>query len=141
MIGILFRNGGKLLLAQRKDTGYHDGNYSLPAGHLDGNELATAAAAREAKEELDVDVDPADFRLAHVTHRLGTATTVERIELFFEVRKWQGEPRNAESHKCDHVAWYPVNDLPKNMIPQVRRVIGLIGEGVMYSEYSDEPTD
>ncbi|OGG14305.1 hypothetical protein A2875_01995 [Candidatus Gottesmanbacteria bacterium RIFCSPHIGHO2_01_FULL_46_14] len=34
-----------ILLSRRHNTGYEDGNYSLPAGHVEDDELLTAAAA------------------------------------------------------------------------------------------------
>lgn len=44
---LILRQNGKILLARRANTGYADGFYSLPAGHLDGDELATEGMARE----------------------------------------------------------------------------------------------
>ena len=46
----------KILLQRRFNTGYKDGNYSLPAGHLDDNESITQALVREVKEEIDLDL-------------------------------------------------------------------------------------
>ena len=43
---LLFRNGDKILLLRRANTGYEDGNYGLVSGHVDGNEPMTVAAAR-----------------------------------------------------------------------------------------------
>lgn len=136
---VLLRRDDEILLAKRANTGYQDGNYGLPAGHLNGNELATSGVIREAKEEIDVDIDVNDLKLVHVTHKLDTGISSERVELIFECRKWQGEPRNAEPHKCDEVAWFAMSSLPANMIPLVRRVVELSDKGIVYSEYPFEP--
>lgn len=136
---VLMRRGEEVLLLQRKNTGYQDGNYGLPAGHMDGNELATHAAAREAKEEVGITVDPGDLHLVHTTHRLDTGISSERLELYFETQRWNGEPENMEPDKCDNTAWYPIAELPPNTIPLLRHVIQLSSKGIHYSEYSEEP--
>jgi 8-oxo-dGTP diphosphatase len=136
---VLLRRGEEILLLQRRNTGYQDGNYSLPAGHMDGNELATHAAVREAKEEVGVTIHPSDLHLIHTTHRLDTGISSERLELYFETDKWEGKPENMEPDKCDNITWCPVAQLPSNTIPLIQRVIQLSSDGVSYSEYSEEP--
>jgi 8-oxo-dGTP diphosphatase len=132
---LVLRRDNEVLLLRRANTGYQDGKFGLVAGHLDGDELGTTAMVREAKEE-------AKLRFVHVAHRLSrNQVGQERIDLFYELREWQGQIINAEPQKCDDLSWFDMNDLPKNMLPFVRRVLTDIAQGVNYSEYLVEPAD
>ncbi|SDI43397.1 ADP-ribose pyrophosphatase YjhB, NUDIX family [Nonomuraea jiangxiensis] len=102
---------GEVLLGRRTGTGFGDGLWHLPSGHLEEGEPVIDAAVREAKEELGVTLDPADLTLVHVMHR-----APERLGLFFRTETWAGEPYNAEPDKCSELAWWPVNALPHDMI-------------------------
>ena len=114
------------------NTGYEDGNYSVPAGHLDGGEPVRVAAAREAEEEIGLKLDPAQIEFAGVIHRWEEA---ERVDFFVHVREWMGEPFNAESDKCDELRWCDVDALPENMIPYVRQAIQNFRNGVVFEEF------
>ena len=119
-VHLLFFQGNQILLLRRFNTGYRDGEYSVPAGHLDGNEAVMAAAAREAEEETGVRIDAGDILFSSVMHR---TEGDERVDFFVHIRKWHGEPVNAEPDKCDELFWVDVNDLPLTTIPYVRRAI------------------
>ena len=67
---MFFIRGNQILLLRRLNTGYRDGEYSVPAGHLDGNETVVAAAAREAEEEIGVRIEADDIRFSSVMHRI-----------------------------------------------------------------------
>lgn len=137
---LLLRLDNKVLLLRRANTGYQDGKYSLIAGHLDGDELGTDAITREAKEEAGITVSPQDVKFVHAAHRLSrNQPGQERIDLFYEARKWRGEVKNAEPEKCDDLSWYPVDKLPNNMLPFIKQVLEAIAGGVSYSEYEVEP--
>jgi len=124
---------GQTLLARRFQTGYEDGNYSLPAGHLDGGETLTEAIIREAKEEIDVVLEKEDLELKHIMHR--KAPNHERADLFFTAKKWQREPKIMEPNKCDDLNWFALDKLPKNIIPCVQSAIELSLAGQFYSEF------
>jgi len=112
--------GNQILLLRRFNTGYEDGNYSVPAGHLDGREQVSAAASREAREEIGVEIAPHDIEVVGVMHRLSND---ERIDFFVASTHWTGEPFNREPDKCDELLWADLNQLPGNVIPYVRRAI------------------
>jgi 8-oxo-dGTP diphosphatase len=123
----------KVLLLRRSNTGYEDGNYSVPAGHLDGNESVTSAMIREAKEEACIVLNPQDLKMAHVMHR--TKDDGERIDFFFSSSKWQGEPKIGEPRKCDDLSWFHSGSLPDNVIPYVRFALEQSNKGVVFSEF------
>ena len=139
---LVLRKDGQVLLLRRANTGYQDGKYGLVAGHLEGDELATAAMVREAKEEAGIIVSSEALRFVHVAHRLGRGQPgQERLDIFFEATKWHGEVVNAEPEKCDDLSWFDVDALPENMLPFVRRVLTDIAGSVAYSEYVAELAD
>jgi ADP-ribose pyrophosphatase YjhB (NUDIX family) len=129
---VFFIKDGKILLLRRANTGYEDGNYSLVAGHADGDEPLLLATVREAREESGVEIDPKDLVLKHTMHR---RQDDERIDFFFEATKWQGELKNMELGKCDDLSWFPLDNLPDNTIPYIRQAIEGYKNSVFYSEY------
>jgi ADP-ribose pyrophosphatase YjhB (NUDIX family) len=137
---LILRRGNEVLLLRRANTGYQDGKYSIVAGHLDGDELATEGIACEAKEEAGITVDQKDLQLVHLCHRL-TRNQVgqERLDLFFEASKWHGTVTNTEPEKCDDLSWFPLDKLPVTMLPLIRNVLQDVAQGIHYSEYTEEP--
>ncbi len=131
-VHMFFIREGKILLARRQRTGYMDGHYSVPAGHLDGGEPVRMAAVREAQEEIGVRLDPADIVFAGVFHR---QEGDERVDFFVHVQKWSGEPVNTEPEKCDDLCWTGLDALPENTIPYIRRAIENFRAGIPFEEF------
>lgn len=117
-VHLLLFNGDKVLLLRRANTGYADGQWSVPAGHLDGGEGVVAAAVREAHEEIGIGLEPEAVLVVGVLH---ARDTDEYIHYFVLARTWTGTVRNAEPAKCDALRWYPLSGLPERMVPYVRR--------------------
>lgn len=129
---------GQILLLRRANTSYEDGNYSLVAGHLDGQETFRQAMVREAKEEADVILSPDDLKVVHVMHRFACPNEPhlrERVDVFLMAGKWDGEPQNMEPHKCDDLSWFLLDSLPGNVVPYIRQALECIKNNVFYSEF------
>ncbi len=131
---LIFTKDNQILMLKRANTGYKDGWYSLPAGHVDGNEPAVVAACREAKEEVGVDIDPKDLQLVHTMHEL--AEGHERINLGFKVLHYQGELKNMEPEKCEELRWAPLRDLPEKTVEQVKLFVGKYLADEPYSHFN-----
>lgn len=131
-VHLLFFRQDQVLLIRRFNTGYADGQYSVPAGHLDGGETVIAAAAREGLEETGVRIDATDVSFSSVMHRRDGD---ERVDFFVHIRHWQGEPVNTEPDKCDELRWVHVNELPDTIIPYVRTAIQNHRDGIKFYEF------
>ncbi len=131
---IMRRKDGKVLLIQRQNTGYMDGYYGLPSGHVEKGEPSLAAIIREAKEEVGVDVNAEDIRLVHLMHRMAEERDHERIDMGFETSVWKGEPYNAEPDKCGGLLWADPKDLPKKTIVSVALILEYAAAGTPYSD-------
>jgi ADP-ribose pyrophosphatase YjhB (NUDIX family) len=119
-----------VLLLRRYNTGYEDGNYSVVAGHIDGNEHVYDAMIREAKEEAGITLAIENLEIIQVMHRKAKE---ERIDYFFFCGKWEGEIKNMEPQKCDELAWYPLEDLPENTIEYINAAIENYRKGIKFS--------
>lgn len=128
-VSLLLIRDGKILLIRRKDTGWQDGMYGVPAGHLDGEEPAKDALCREADEEVGIILKPENLTFSSVWHLQGNK---EYIYFYFTAKDWQGEPYNREPHKCDKLLWAPLNRLPENVVPSIKRAIEAHLKGASY---------
>jgi 8-oxo-dGTP diphosphatase len=126
----LLRRDDDVLLLRRANSGFHDGELALPAGHVDAGESALAAIVRELAEELRIEVRPQDCRLALTGHagpeRPGDDTY---IDLYFTIDQWAGEPGIGEPDKATELAWAPLHRLPDDVVGFMAEAISAIGAG------------
>jgi len=131
-IHLFFFRENRILLLRRFNTGFRDGEYSVPAGHLDGNETVMQAGIREAQEEVGVALTEQDMTFSSVMHRIEDD---ERVDFFVQVHQWAGEPFNAEPDKCDDLRWVDINALPANLVPYVKQALTNHLNGIRFDEY------
>lgn len=120
-VHLILIEGEKILLQRRYNTEYENGNYSVVAGHIDGNESIIKAMQREALEEAGIKIMEEDLEIVHVMHR--KAPDRESIDYFITCKKYEGKITIMEKDKCDELKFYKLDELPINVIPYVRKGI------------------
>lgn len=134
---LVLRRGDTILLARRANTGYQDGKYGMVAGHVDGDEPIRTAMVREAWEEAGIKLHEDDLQLLHVMHRksLVPGALDERIDFYFAADVFDGEPQIMEPEKCDDMGWFPLDDLPKNLTPEIAAALEAMKDSKNFSEF------
>ncbi len=142
---VILRRGSEVAMVLRKNTGYMDNHYGLPAGKGEWFETFNSGAIREAKEESGVDIKPKDLNVIHVVHRHGEDVASQKfmdwVDVYFEAETWIGEPFNAEPEKSEKLDWVDINNLPENVVPPQHAALEAIARGEMYSEFGWNGSD
>jgi len=115
---LLFNDKNQILLIKRQNTGYEDGKFSVPAGHLEEDESLECAIIRETEEEIGIDISN-NVKFIKMLHRIPE----KRFDFFYKAESWEGELYNKEPNKCELVKWFDIYDLPKNIINYVKEII------------------
>ena len=124
VILLLMRNG-RILLRERANTGYGDGAYEPPSGELADRETIVETAIRVASV-AGIAVGGENVSLAHVMHDVSGGG---RIAFFLSVSGWTGQPTSPD------VCWFPVGDLPTNMLDRARVALRNYADGMRFSTY------
>ena len=99
----------KVLLMKRKGP-HGTGTWSTPGGHLDFGETLEDCAAREAKEEVGVDVF--DIRFRAVTNDIFVADNKHYITIWLEGSP-VGEPSIVSEQEVEEIGWFAWDSLPE----------------------------
>jgi 8-oxo-dGTP diphosphatase len=103
-------DGIREVLLGRKRVGFGAGKVVGIGGHLETGETAIEAICREVREEVFVDVDPADLVAAGTVDFVFPARPEwNMFTTVFLAESWAGEPVESEEITPQ---WYPAQDLP-----------------------------
>jgi 8-oxo-dGTP diphosphatase len=116
---LVLRRGDSVLLSRRLNTGFMDGHWSMVAGHLNGGESALAAMIREAREEAGIVVNPVALTPRLCMHRKALTREIT----------------NLEPDKCSELEFFPISNLPDNMVPNVRYALESMARNQIYVEF------
>ena len=102
-VGILMKENGDVLLAQRPAGKPYEGYWEFPGGKVETGETVEEALKREFMEELGITVPHAHVRLH-----------------FFIIRRWAGYPQSRESQSFGWQGAIHVEPLLPATIPLIR---------------------
>jgi ADP-ribose pyrophosphatase YjhB (NUDIX family) len=135
-IHLLLVSNGDLLLGRRANTGYGDGAFEPPSGRLAERETLVEAAVRVAAAQMGIALDPARVSLAHVLHDVSGAG---RMAFFLTADGCADEacpvPHAPGTRSYSDFGWYPLTDLPANMIDRARVAVRNYAAGARFSTY------
>ncbi len=103
---LLFLRRDRQVLLMRKKRGHGAGKINAPGGKVDPGETPLAAALRETREEVGVEVLDAAL---HGRFRFVELNGPQWLGYAFLARRWRGEPVETEEAAP---FWCPVDDLP-----------------------------
>jgi 8-oxo-dGTP diphosphatase len=140
-VHLLLLSDGDLLLGRRANTGYGDGAYEPPSDRLAERETLVEAAVRVAAAQVGIELDPARVSLAHVMHDVSGHG---RMAFFLTAEGWRrpggsrdagGAAGFAGTASYSDFGWYPLTELPANMIDRARVAVRNYAAGARFSTY------
>lgn len=121
--GIIRRSDGRILIAQRLETGLLPNLWEFPGGKRDGNESLAETCRREIREELAVEVSVGKRRMM-IEHAYSHYAV--RLHVF-ECRYESGRPR---AIGCQRFRWMRVRDLENLAFPAAnKRIVAELAVG------------
>jgi 8-oxo-dGTP diphosphatase len=122
---LLLTSHGRVMLRERANTGYGDGAYEPPSGELADRETIVETAIRVASA-AGIVISAENVSLAHVMHDVSGSG---RIAFFLSVSGWAGQPTPPDA------GWFPLADLPTNMLDRARVALRNYADGMHFSTY------
>lgn len=126
VVAALIKKEGKILVGQRPENHSLAGQWEFPGGKIEPGESPEQALARELSEELGIEAQVGDLKLA-CTHSYGE---VGIIIMFFEVNFWKGQPK-AKHHLMlewiypSELKTRPIPEANQKILPRIFRALGV----------------
>ena len=118
-VGFVFDKGlENVLLVGKTHPEWQKGKFNGPGGRIEEGETPVQCMAREMKEEADLSIAEADWKEIAVIEG-------NDIEVVFFATEYKDEKSDAISMTEEKVGWFKSNELPPNVISNLRWLIPL----------------
>ena len=130
-LGIIIVNEDGFVLIGKRKGGLAQ-KYSIPGGKLDLGETFEEGAAREIKEETNLDIS--EPQVIAVSNNLETFQEEGKhyISVVLLVKKFSGELQNMEPNKCEGWEWINPRELPEPHFDASRMAISCFIKNSVY---------
>ena len=108
-VAVIITKDDKVLLMKRKGV-HGTGTWTTPGGHLDFGETPEQCGAREAKEEVGLDV--VDLRFRAFTNDIFESDGQHYISIWMDGKSISGEPTIAAEEEVAEIGWFAWDALP-----------------------------
>jgi len=108
-VAVIITKDDKVLLMKRKGV-HGTGTWTTPGGHLDFGETPEQCGAREAKEEVGLDV--VDIRFRAITNDIFDQQGRHYISIWMDGKFISGEPAIAAEEEVAEIGWFAWDALP-----------------------------
>ncbi len=131
---LLLNANNEVLLMRRINTPFCNGCYALPGGEIKRGETARATVVRETLDLLNMVIKPQNLEFLHVMYR--KCNDPEFFTVVFNAREWLTlEVYVYNDQRYDDLRWFPLDQLPDNIVPAHRHAIEQIQKNIPYSEH------
>lgn len=132
---MLLTDDNDVLLMRRFNTGYEDGKYEFPSGHINEAESLIEAIIRECYEETGIIIKAEDLEFVGC---MDNNSNCNHINILFKTKHFTGEPKIMEPDECDEIIWVKLNELDtiNNLSIDTIRWLELIKEKISFKSYT-----
>ncbi len=118
-VAVFVKKDGKVLLQKR--IGAHGAHtWGLPGGHMEYGETPEQTAAREAKEEVNVEIEKA--RVVGITNDFMPHDQKHYITIFMEAEYSGGEIKSNDS-SVSEIKWCKPDNLPSPLFIPLKNFV------------------
>jgi 8-oxo-dGTP diphosphatase len=135
--GVMILKDNKVLLGQRHedpdkaDSELHgEGTWTMPGGKIEFGESFEAAAAREVKEETDLDID--QDKLKFISLANDKVPDAQFVTIGFLCEDFEGEVKVMEPDEITQWSWFDLDQLPENLFFPSEKILKNYLDNVVY---------
>ncbi len=116
----IFNPAGQVLLGRRLSP-HGFGTWAAPGGKLELNEDPPCCAARELREETDIQIPPENFQFVCFTNDI--YPDAHYITLHYRVDGVTAVPKPMEPTKCAAWKWFSLDNLPSPLLLSAQKFL------------------
>ena len=138
---IIKNEKGEILFQRRCGSKLWPDFLGLPAGHVDRGEDVYQALVREAREELNIDINSKDIEDTFVVNRVNK-NLKPYYDVYFVIKNYKGIIKINEPNKCQELKWVLLDNMPEDVIEFEKIVLDNYEKGIKFSSIRiDEEKD